>query len=260
MNIRILIFIVFILGKNIKAQTIINTEKLFSDDSKPFFLSGELAGSLIAGNASVFLLNYSLNTSYQFDKSKFILLGGGEYISESNNVISNSIFGQLRYTYKLHKSGYLFSFYQLQSNFILLLKRRQLGGLGYKQRIFKFEKDSTLSVKLNMTLGGMVEEEVLDQSQLAIGEMFYTLYPRVISSANFVFTLNDKFTFNNTTYFQFYALNPGDYRLLNESSIIFSILDWLSVDVNFVLRYDSQPPSVLTPYDYNLSVGLIFTY
>ena len=134
-----------------------------------------------------------------------------------------------------------------------------MGGVGYKQRVFKIQKDSSYIFKCNFSIGAMAEEELLDRNQLNQGETHYTLYPRVISAATLNFKLNEKFSVLNTTYFQFYALSPGDFRLLNESSIIFSIIKNLSFDISFVYRYDSEPPSVLIPYDYHLSIGLQYS-
>ena len=64
------------------SQSIVNTEKLFTTNDEGLGVSAEIAGSSIAGNASVLLIEYGLNFSYKNEKHYFRLLSGGEYINE----------------------------------------------------------------------------------------------------------------------------------------------------------------------------------
>ncbi len=64
------------------SQSIVNTEKLFTNNGEGLGVSSELSGSSISGNASVLLLEYGLNFSYKNDKHYLRLLSGGEYINE----------------------------------------------------------------------------------------------------------------------------------------------------------------------------------
>ena len=66
------------------SQSIVNTEKLFTNNGEGLGVSSELSGSSISGNASVLLLEYGLNFSYKNDKHYLRLLSGGEYINEDN--------------------------------------------------------------------------------------------------------------------------------------------------------------------------------
>jgi hypothetical protein len=50
-------------------QSIVNTEKLFNKNKEGLQVSSELNGTSISGNASVFILGYSLNFSYEKNKS-----------------------------------------------------------------------------------------------------------------------------------------------------------------------------------------------
>ena len=111
------------------SQSIVNTEKLFSDNEDGFAASSELMGSAISGNANVILVEYSLNFRYKWKKNNLKLLSGGEYIQEDGVDVSNNLFGQLRYNYHFNDKNRLVSLYQLQYNKVLLLNRRQLLGL-----------------------------------------------------------------------------------------------------------------------------------
>ena len=108
------------------SQSIVNTEKLFTNNGEGLGVSSELSGSSISGNASVLLLEYGLNFSYKNDKHYLRLLSGGEYINEDNEEVSNSLFTQFRYNYLINEKSRLFVFTQVQSNAILLFEQRLL--------------------------------------------------------------------------------------------------------------------------------------
>ena len=93
------IVLYFLWANPIISQSIVNTEKLFSDNDDGFAASAELMGSAISGNANVTLVEYSLNFRYKWKKNNLKLLSGGEYIQEDGVDVSNNLFGQLRYNY-----------------------------------------------------------------------------------------------------------------------------------------------------------------
>ena len=61
-------FTLLFLTLNLTSQSIVNTEKLFTTNDEGLGISSELSGSSISGNASVLLLEYSLNFSYKKNK------------------------------------------------------------------------------------------------------------------------------------------------------------------------------------------------
>jgi len=241
-------------------QSIVNTEKLFSDNDDGFAASAELMGSAISGNASVLLVEYSLNFRYRWKKNNLKLLSGGEYIQEDQADVSNSLFGQIRYNYHFNKKNRLVSLYQLQYNKVLLLNRRQLLGIGLRHNLIKLGSDTTNRFKTDLTLGIMQEEEQLNTASLLPNEKNYTNYTRTMLSMVISLELKKNFTFINTTYFQQYLKNFSDYRLFNEINLIFSINEWMSLSCDLEIRYDSEPPSSLKNKDFNTNLGLIFNF
>lgn len=240
-------------------QTIVNTEKLFNADSTRFKFSSELVGNLISGNASVFLLEYSANTAYSFRKNQLMLLSGGELINEEKEIVSNSHFGQFRYSYNHSDWIAPFVFYQLQSNEILLLKRRQLAGVGNRMNMFRYLNSDSLEMFVSrLTFGVMWEEELLNRNDLSLNEVYYTSYIRANTSFILSIALNEKTSFINTTYYQPYFSNFSDFRLLNETNLIFQVTDKLSFSIDFEIRYDSDPPGMLKSSDFNSNFGLLF--
>lgn len=241
------------------AQSIVNTEKLFINNDDGFAVSSELMGSSIQGNAEVLLVEYSLNFAYKKAKNSFKLLSGGEYINESRQVVSNSIFSQLRYNYNFSAKSRFFAFAQVQSNAILLLEHRLLGGAGFRQNIIEKKKDTTRVFKIDLSVGIMQEEELLNRTDLPVAEKYYTNYTRSVISIVGVYEVTDVFTIVNTTYLQKYIKDFSDYRLLNETNLMFSINELLSVSLDLEYRFDSDPPSTLKDTDFNTNFGFVFS-
>lgn len=241
------------------SQSIVNTEKLFMNNDDGFAVSSELMGSSLQGNADIFLLEYSLNFSYKKAKNSFKLLSGGEYINESKQNISNTLFSQLRYNYNFSSKRRLFAFAQIQSNAILLLEHRALLGAGFRQNIFEFKKDTSNVFKIDISAGLMQEEELLNLTELPSNEKYYTNYTRSLISLFGIYELTDVFTIVNTTYLQLYLKNISDYRLLNETNLIFTINKWLSMSLDMEYRFDSEAPSILESSDFNTNFGFVLS-
>ena len=239
-------------------QSIVNTEKLFTNNDEGLGVSAEFSGRSISGNASVLLLGYSLNFSYKKNKNYFRLLSGGQYINKDRENVSNSLFTQFRYNYFINNKSRFFSFIQVQSNAILLIEKRLLGGAGYRHNIVDLKNDSSSKFSLDISTGIIQEEEILKRENLPSFEEYYTNYTRAIFSLVGIVEIKDKFTLVNTTYFQQYVLDFSDFRLLNETNLMVKINQWLSISLDLEYRFDSQPPSVLKDQDFNTNIGLVF--
>ena len=55
----------------------------------------------------------------------------------------------------------------------------------------------------------------------------------------------DAVLLKNVTYYQPDISNVWDLRLLNEFDLTFVINDWLEYELNYIVRYDNEPPSFL---------------
>lgn len=241
------------------AQSIVNTEKLFINNEDSFAFSAELMGNSIQGNAEVQLVEYSLNFSFKKEKNSFQLLSGGEYINESKEVVSNSLYSQLRYSYNFSAKSRLFAFTQLQSNAILLLEQRALLGAGFRQNIFKNKKDTSRVFKIDISAGIMQEQELLNRTDLPKTEKYYTNYTRSVISLFVINEVTNVFTIVNTMYLQQHLKNISDYRLLNETNLIFAINKVLSISLDMEYRFDSDAPTILKNTDFNTNFGFVLT-
>lgn len=242
------------------AQTIVNTEKLLSGETGGFAFSSELFGNALGGNAQLFFLEGSLNTSFKKNNHLFRVFSGGEYVYESKEVVANNLFGQFRYNFLMNDRVSFFSFYQLQRNTILLLSKRQLFGGGSRFTLFNLEKDSTLDIKFDLSGGIMYEEEILNANDIGPEDIQRTQLPRVLLSAMLKFDIHDRLSIINTMYFQGNALNFNDYRLFYEGNILYALNSWLNIGIDFEYRFDSEPPSVLKSRDFNTNIGFLFEF
>ncbi|MDA7836799.1 DUF481 domain-containing protein, partial [Salibacteraceae bacterium] len=84
-------------------------------------------------------------------------------------------------------------------------------------------------------------------------------YTRSVISIVGVYEVTDVFTIVNTTYLQKYIKDFSDYRLLNETNLMFSINELLSVSLDLEYRFDSDPPSTLKDTDFNTNFGFVFS-
>lgn len=248
-------FPILIFTLNLTSQSIVNTEKLFTTNDEGLGISSELSGSSISGNASVLLLEYALNFSYKNDDHYLRLLSGGEYINQSSQEVSNSLFTQFRYNYFINKKNRLFAFSQIQTNAILLLERRLLGGAGFRRNLIDIKRDSSIRYELDISTGMMQEHELLNRSNLPLAEKYNTNYTRAIFSIVGIIDISEKFTIVNTTYYQQYIKNMQDYRLLNETNLMIQLNEWFSVSIDLEYRFDSEPPSILKDRDFNTNIG-----
>ena len=241
-------------------QSIVNTEKLFNNNKNGLQVSSEFNGTSISGNASVFILGYSLNFSLKKNKSYLRLFSGGQYISQNNTEVSNSVFSQLRYDYQIKDKSRYFMFTQLQSNAILLFNRRLLAGLGFRRNLINIKRDSSSKINFDLSLGIMQEEEVLNRSKLPQNEKYYTNYTRSILSMVASWNYKKKLSVINTTYFQQYLFYLADFRLLNETNMLYKLNKNLSLSLDIEYRFDSDPPSLLTNNDLNTNLGLVIIF
>ena len=215
---------------------------------------------LIISKKTNILLGEDSLISYKKNKSYLRLFSGGQYISQNKTEVSNSAFSQLRYDLQINSKSRFFMFTQLQSNAILLFNRRLLAGFGYRRNLIKIERDSSSKINFDLSLGIMQEEEVLNSSKLPQDEKYYTNYTRSILSMVGSWKYKKKLTLVNTTYFQQYLYSLADFRLLNETNMLYKLNKNLSLSLDIEYRFDSDPPSLLSNKDLNTNLGLVIIF
>jgi putative salt-induced outer membrane protein YdiY len=235
------------------SQSIVNTEKALPTTNSKFaaVVDGTMTNN--RGNLNVFDLASGLSLGVRIDTNNTIrLISGLTMLHRNGGVIKDIGYGQLRHNFTIGKNTQLFNFYQAQYNNNLIMDNRQLLGSG-----FRFDLSKTDSSKFHciFQLGVMYEREVINRDKIPETEIYQTDFIR--SATNVVLKWDkDNVHIVSITYYQVHMLNVKDYRVLNDTELLVDINKRLSVNFIFQYRFDSKPPSVLTPHDYMSSIGI----
>lgn len=236
-------------------QSIVNIERSSPSTDSLTVINVDLLGNLIGGNNDLQLASASVGIGKHFGKNDLVrIIGGQSYIKSYDAILNNSFFAQLRHNHELSDHMRTFAFYQYQYNNVLLIDRRQIGGAGLRFNLLP----DTNKFRVDVLLGVMYEEELLNQSTLMLNEKYHTQYLRGATSLHIKIDLTDNFSFHNTTYFQPYLMGPSDFRLLNDTDLMFGIGKGLDFLVSTEVRYDNQAPSSLFSTDYSITFGITY--
>lgn len=254
-TILILIFLVFSGFNVIHSQTIVNTEKLLNIAKKGGTAGVELNFDYEQGNSDIVEINGKSLLGYGNETQSMRLMAGLRYLSKDKNRLIYRNFIHLRHNYNFTESIRSFSFYQLQRNNSLLLKRRQLLGAGFR-KVFKFAD----SLKFDVGSGLMYENEILSQADTVNNESKDQSTYRMTNIVTFFYLMKPYLSILNALYFQPNVSDFGDYRLLNELSFLFAISKNLKLDISAIWRHDSHPPLGLKRNDISIQTGIVITF
>jgi hypothetical protein len=179
-------------------------------------------------------------------KEVVLILASGDLSRSGGNQFTNAGFLHVRYNHKFSKLFRWEVFQQAQYNQVLGFQFRSLTGTGPR---FKWlRKDNAFSY---------------------FGALYMYEYEEPASTDNPVersHRISTYLTFTikvpkigmevvSTTYFQPDLAERGDFRVLNESSLEFSITKKLAIRTTFSFLYDGKPVNDISPRAYNLSQG-----
>jgi len=244
-----LLFIYFLLSNIGKSQTIINAESLLNGvDSTIFswsFLYNGNRGNIVTDQvhfASAFVLIK--------EKNDFKIFGGYDLLSQSENKLLNGGYIHLRHNYKLSKRIKTFEFYQVQFNDVLILKKREVYGLGLRILVVNLD-----SLNSHFSVGVMREQEILNKDFLLQGENVETNYFRLNTILSLKLVLNEMVKIDNILYYQPYIKVFNDYRILNELRFTTKLSKKFNLITAMNIRYDNKPPGLLEKTDLFLNFG-----
>ncbi|MFT6747778.1 MAG: hypothetical protein ACJAZ2_002135 [Glaciecola sp.] len=246
----------------IQGQSIVNTESLYSNDTAKTTLILQPGIDIQGGNTNVFEL-FGIASFIQRFSSKTALKAhaGYDLLKGENKVILSDHFGQVRISQSLHKQIDLFGVTQFQTSKNLLLNNRFIYGTGLR---FKFFHNDSNDVLLDYSIGAFQELENLDAN--AVGDVsgyhnkLRTNVTRLSTFLVFKYEVTERLSFVNTVYYQPMVDRFSDFRMLNELDIGIQINKVLSLNINYVYRYDSSQPDVLKSVDYFLTSGIVVNF
>jgi len=227
---------------NIESQRIITDTVGWSGDLGISLAASKNAKSYTAFNGHGHVQHKNHNNLWLFILDYDLVHAGDENFSDS-------WFGHLRYNRKLGKTIRAEAFFQGQYNEISKIDLRILNGLGVRFKLSDLERS-----KFYYGITYMYEyEEVADIAEINHDHRL---------SSYFTFTLKPESNvlFRNTTYIQPLLSDFQDYRLSNDSRLIFSITKQLKFTTTFSFLFDSRPPIEVPNSIYQINNGLNFQF
>lgn len=223
--------------------------------SKGTNLGMEIIFDYEQGNSDVIEIDGKSLIGYKGNKHSINFLTGIRYLSEDDSKLIYRTFIHLRHNYYLKYGLRSFTFYQLQSNNALLLKRRQLIGAGIR-KVFQFAD----SLKIDIGSGLIYEMEKLNNPDTVHNEKASQSYYRMANIMSIIYQLKSYMAIVNAVYFQPDISNFRDFRFFDELSLVFSISKYLQFNISSIWRHDSQPPLNLKQNDINIQTGIVVKF
>lgn len=243
------ILLSFIFVRNL--LSVVNTEDLRQNlDSSGVYNSAEINFGLRSGNVNF----NSLGATYRFDliskETKSFLIGSLNYKDNNDNLIDRNGFLHLRN--QIFKNMLLKPEFFVQAEFdeFRNLKERYLIGSNLRMD-HSFLDSSKNKLRIAIGTGIMYEEEHLKESS-----SYYSYIWRHTNYITLDIDITETLDLRTVTYFQYDVINVNDFRVLNESVLLFSVNNFLQISISLAYRYDNQPAQNTIHYDSMIKNGL----
>lgn len=226
----------------------IESQRIITDTTG---LSGNAGIALAASKFTKSYVAVSTNghLQYQTPKDLWLFIIDYDLVNAGGENFSNSAFGHIRYNRELSDVVRLELFTQGQFNSVTKIDIRYLNGLGLRLKLSPYER-----AKFYYGLTYMHEYERLKEPVITNNDSRLSSY--------FTFTLKPEETvlFVNTTYIQPRLSDFGDYRLSNDTRLVFNVTNQLKFVTTFHFLYDSRPPEGIPTINYQVRNGLSYGF
>lgn len=244
----ILLFI-FLLPYELLSQK--NTEKLIVRKPDGVYNSIELGIDLNKGNEEYFKLAGGYRLDVLFHRHWLIFASNIEYKEGKNRLLANKGFLHFRAIHDLSDLADPEVFLQAEYNEFILLKKRFLGGTGFRFELADWISDDSASkLLLQCGIGAMYEVEDYTDETTRHTNLF-----RNTNYLSFMVNIGKTTEFTTAAYFQPALRDFNNFRVLNETRFAFKIAGNFSFFVSLLYRFDSQPVKNVKQYDLSLQNG-----
>lgn len=249
---RLLLFVFFTFSAvYISNSQIVNVESLRQiSDSSTWSGSASLDLGLIQNTRSVFRLANRLRLQYKTKKNLYLFINDINLQKIDDNSFVNRGIQHLRYNRQISERVKLEAFAQSQYDAVSNIKFRGLVGIGPR---FKLSKSEKFRYYLGTLL--MYEYEEASNNTIPIlkdfrGSTYFScsLYPL------------EHLSIVSTTYYQPMLKQLSDFRISNETSIAFKILENLALKTTFIYNFDTDPILNIPRTQYELTNGIIYSF
>ncbi|MBL7995726.1 DUF481 domain-containing protein [bacterium] len=231
----------------------VNTEKLRNYEAqKGIQNTAGLGFGFLAGNSDQYRVaaNYRLDwltTNYY----SFLILNY-ERGKSGGDLFTDKGFLHARATRDLSASWIAEAFFQKEFNKLILLKDRRVVGAGLRYEIRNI--DTVLGRQQKLFLG--VGAGLMHEREITTDPHDKKTLVRSTNYVSLTWKPDVRMAFSSTAYFQMDIQRSSDYRLINESSLSFSITKAVSFLTTASLRFDHEPPPDIKKYDLSVTNGI----
>lgn len=247
--------VIFLFFMKTTASATVNIEAIRqSDRDEGFFNNITLSLSHSEGNTDIASRKLKLRSDYIAENNHAFISASFQRGEKDNKEYMDKGFIHIRGITATDKAVAGELFVQREYNDFTLLKDRKLIGTGTRVRAINKEKE-TSKLRLLLGIGVMWEEETIDYTPDDKEKL-----SRSTNYLSFRWEAREKASLSATTYYQPSMKDSDDYRILFDGSIGFVITDQLSFTFDINYRYDSEPPTGVERYDFEITNGISLNF
>lgn len=229
----------------------VNTESLRHDVSAGYSGSISFGLDMARGNTDFLKLNGTCRLDYRKNKSHIFSVARYARGEKNRQAYLNKAFAHLRFVRTLSPRLALEFFAQKEYNDFILLKDRQLAGIGGRFILLP----TVRSLSSAMGLGLMREHEFYNDEDESESRIW-----RLTSYLSGGWRHDPRFRLLYAVYYQLNFEDSQDFRILSELQILFDITKTFSVEMLIRHRYDHQPLPDVKHDDFAFTNGIRLSF
>lgn len=237
------------------AQAIVNIEGMRDQATGPG-LSGTLNLSVSGanGNTEKFATSAGVHLLWRHTRASTLFIASHDYGSSNQVRDTNKSFIHIREVVP-HSERFAYEgFVQGERNEFTRLSLRTLFGAGVRMRLHGNDVGATW-----LGTGAFHSTEKLEDNPLYSDGGTERLWRGNIYLA-IAYHLHNNISVESTSYYQPALSDTGDYRLLEQASVRFTINNHLSLRLTLDINHDSRPPESVKQTDVNYLSGLEYSF
>lgn len=232
---------------------VVNTENLRRElDSAGFYNTAEVNIGLRSGNVNFNEVGASYRLDFLTQNTKSFFISSFNYRDNNQTLIDRNGFAHLRFNFLKTKLLKPELFLQAEFDEFRNLNQRYLGGSNLR---IDFESNDSTSFfagfHIAIGTGLMYEEEHIDE-----GELYISYIWRHNNYLTIDYKLSKTLEIKTVSYIQYDIFSRSDFRVLNESILLFNINKYLQFSFSISYRYDNEPNKGTIHYDSFIRNGI----
>jgi Protein of unknown function, DUF481 len=245
-----LIFLLLFIKLSPRAQ-IVNIESARMQSDTTGWMGGAGAGFTLAQNVEkIFILNMDIHLQYKTRKNLWLLLTSSNLLKAGDEKFFNNTFLHVRYNRKLNDWLRWEVFTQAQNNQVTQIDSRFLLGTGPRFKIF-----SNRIIRLYAATLVMYEREKETTKPVVTHNDI-----RSSNYASCTITPGGNIEIISTMFYQPIFNKPGDYRILNQSSLKVKASQHFSLSLRWNYLHDRFPAGTAPRTTYDFTTGIDYEF